>query len=82
MFSFTINTRKVAQHSSNFSSLNTVDVVVSVGLLLIGIASGVLPVAQVYKVIGLVLKHTGQHCCPRKPLSHVSKHESFPPALL
>ena len=50
-----ISTRQVAQHSSNFSTLNIVEVVVSVGVLLIGIARGVLLVLQVYKTIGLVL---------------------------
>ena len=48
-------TRHVAQQSSNFSSLNTVDVVVSAGSLLIGIASGVPLEPQVYSTIGLVL---------------------------
>jgi hypothetical protein len=49
------STLQVAQQSSNFSNLNTLLVVVTVGSLLIGIASGSLPVAQVYKTIGLVL---------------------------
>ena len=50
-----INTLKVAQQSSNFSSLNIVEVSVTAGSLLTGIASGVAPVAQVYRVTGLVL---------------------------
>ena len=52
---FGASTLNVAQQSSNFSNLNTVLVVVTAGSLLIGIASGSLPVAQVYNTIGLVL---------------------------
>ena len=48
-------TRHVAQQSSNFSNLNTEDVVVTVGSLLIGIDNGVPLDPQVYKTIGLVL---------------------------
>ena len=39
---FGVNTLNVAHPSSHFSTLNTIDVSVSVGDLLIGIASGVL----------------------------------------
>ena len=49
------NTRQVAQQSSSFSTLKILEVVVSVGLLLIGMLSGVLPELQVYNTIGLVL---------------------------
>ena len=52
---FGASTLHVAQHSSSFSNLNTVLVVVIVGSLLIGIASGSLPVEHVYSTIGLVL---------------------------
>jgi len=52
---FGARTLNVAQQSSNFSNLNTVEVPVSAGSLEIGIASGVLPEEQVYKVTGLVL---------------------------
>ena len=51
----TTNTRHVAQQPSNFSNLKIVDVAVSNGFLLIGIANGVEPSLQVYRVIGLVL---------------------------
>lgn len=54
---FGASTLKVAQHPSNFSSLKTVEVSVSVGDLLIGIASGVFPLPHVYSTIGLVLKN-------------------------
>ena len=54
------NTLNVAQQSSNFSSLNTVLVVVTAGSLLIGIARGVPPPEQVYKVTGLVLQKVVQ----------------------
>ena len=53
---FGASTLNVAQQSSSFSNLNTVLVVVSVGLLLTGIAIGVLPEEHVYKVTGLVLQ--------------------------
>ena len=49
------STLQVAQQPSNFSSLNTLLVVVILGSLLIGIASGVFPLPQVYNTIGLVL---------------------------
>ena len=52
---FLVSTLHVAQHPSNFSSLNTVDVVDIVGSLLIGIASGVPLLPHVYSTIGLVL---------------------------
>ena len=52
---FGANTLNVAQQSSNFSNLNTLDVVVSVGDLLIGILKGTPLELQVYNVIGLVL---------------------------
>lgn len=52
---FGASTLHVAQHPSNFSNLNTVEVTVSAGSLLIGIASGVFPVEHVYNTIGLVL---------------------------
>jgi len=55
---FGASTLNVAQHSSNFSNLNTVEVVVSPGALEIGIASGVLPEEQVYRVTGLVLQNS------------------------
>jgi hypothetical protein len=73
---FGAKTLKVAHPSSIFSTLNTVDVSVSVGSLLIGIASGVLQHPHKYKVIGLVLqfKLVVEH--PKKPLSHVSKQDS------
>ena len=51
-----VSTLNVAQQSSNFSNLNTVEVVVSVASLDIGIANGVLPDEQVYSVTGLVLQ--------------------------
>lgn len=70
------NTRHVAQQSSNFSSLNTVDVAVSLGSLLIGSASGVPLEPQVYNTIGLVLQKVAQFW-PKKPLSQVCKHVSF-----
>ena len=77
---FGASTRHVAQQSSNFSSLNTVEVVVSAGSLLIGSASGVPLDPQVYKTIGLVFQKVVQFC-PKKPLSHVCKQESFPQTL-
>ena len=40
---FGARTLNVAQQSSNFSNLNTVEVVVTAGSLLIGIANGVDP---------------------------------------
>lgn len=52
---FGASTLQVAQHPSSFSSLNTVEVVDTVGSLLIGIASGVPLLLQVYSTIGLVL---------------------------
>jgi len=57
---FGANTLKVAQQSSNFSNLNTVEVSVTAGSLLIGIANGVAPPEQVYKVTGLVLQNVVQ----------------------
>ena len=57
---FGANTLNVAQHSSNFSSLNTVLVVVTAGSLLIGIANGVEALEQVYSVTGLVLQNVAQ----------------------
>ena len=48
---FGARTLNVAQQSSNFSNLNTVDVTVSPGSLLIGIVIGVEPLPHVYKVI-------------------------------
>ena len=57
---FGANTLNVAQQSSNFSSLNTVDVVVTVESLLIGIANGVAPPEQVYRDTGLVLQNVVQ----------------------
>lgn len=69
-------TRHVAQQSSNFSNLKTVDVVVIAGSLLIGIANGVDPLEHVYSTIGLVLQKVVQFC-PKKPLSQVCKHVSF-----
>ena len=71
-----VRTLNVAQQSSNFSNLNTVDVVVSAGSLLIGIANGVVPLEHVYRVIGLVLKNEVLFC-PKKPLSQVCKQVSF-----
>ena len=59
---FTVSTRQVAQQSSNFSNLNTLDVVSSFGFLLIGKLSGIPFEPQVYKTIGLVLQQVGQHC--------------------
>jgi len=53
---FGARTRHVAQQSSNFSNLKTVDVSVTAGSLLIGIASGASVLPQVYKTIGLVFK--------------------------
>ena len=73
---FGANTLNVAQQSSSFSSLNTVDVVVTAGSLLIGIANGVAPPEQVYKDTGLVLQNVAQFC-PKYPLSQVCKHVSF-----
>ena len=52
---FGARTLKVAQQSSSFSNLNTVEVPVTAGSLDIGIARGVLPEEQVYNVTGLVL---------------------------
>ena len=52
-----VSTLNVAQQSSNFSNLNTLDVVVSVASLEIGIDNGVLPDEQVYNVTGLVLQN-------------------------
>jgi len=57
---FGAKTLNVAQQSSNFSNLNTVEVVVSAGSLEIGIANGVLPEEQVYSVTGLVLQKVAQ----------------------
>ena len=57
---FGANTLKVAQHSSNFSSLNTVLVVVIAGSLLIGIVNGVEALEQVYNVTGRVLQKVAQ----------------------
>ena len=57
---FGASTLHVAQQSSNFSNLNTVEVLVSVGLLDTGIARGLFPVPQVYNTIGLVLKNEEQ----------------------
>lgn len=54
------NTLNVAQQSSNFSNLNTVDVSVTAGSLLIGIARGVAPDEHVYKDTGLVLQNVAQ----------------------
>ena len=59
---FGANTLNVAQQSSSFSNLNTVDVVVIAGSLLIGIANGVEPDEQVYKDTGLVLQNVVQFC--------------------
>ena len=73
---FGANTLNVAQQPSNFSNLKTLLVVVILGSLLIGITSGVLPLAHVYSTIGLVLKNK-QLFCPKKPLSQVSKQQSF-----
>ena len=55
LLSLAINTRQVAQHSSNFSTLKMLEVVASFGVLLMGILSGVLFAPQVYKTMGLVL---------------------------
>lgn len=71
-----VSTLKVAQQSSNFSKRNTVLVVVSVGLLLIGIAIGVDADPHVYKLTGLVLQKLEQ-LWPKNPLSQVSKQLSF-----
>ena len=71
-----VNTLNVAQQSSNFSKRKTLLVTLSVGLLLIGIAIGVLPDEQVYKVTGLVLQKFVQ-LCPKYPLSQVSRQLSF-----
>ena len=57
---FGARTLKVAQQSSNFSKRNTLLVTVSVGLLLIGIVTGSLPVEHVYMTTGLVLKNVEQ----------------------
>lgn len=57
---FGASTLHVAQQSSSFSNLNTVEVLVSVGLFDTGIASGLFPVPQVYNTIGLVLKNEEQ----------------------
>ena len=77
---FGANTLNVAQQSSSFSNLNTVDVSVTAGSLLIGIANGVEPPEHVYSVTGLVLQNVVQFW-PRKPLSQVCKHVSFPHTL-
>ena len=77
---FGASTRHVAQQLSNFSNLNTVDVAVSAGSLLMGIASGVPLLPHVYKTIGLVLQNVVQFC-PKNPLSQVCKHVSFPQTL-
>jgi hypothetical protein len=50
------STLQVAQHPSNFSILQTLDVSVSVELLLIGILIGVEQEPQQYNTIGLVLQ--------------------------
>lgn len=68
-----VNTLKVAQHSSIFSTLNIFEVVVSPGVLDTGIVSGV-PL-QVYKVTGLVLKSTDDDG-PKKALVQVSRQVS------
>jgi hypothetical protein len=52
---FGVSTLNVAQHPSNFSNLKMVEVVVSVGSLLIGIASGALVDPHIYSVTGRVL---------------------------
>ena len=57
---FGVSTLNVAQQSSSFSNLNTVEVVVSAGFLLIGRANGVEPLLHVYSVIGLVLQNVVQ----------------------
>ena len=57
---FGASTRQVAQQSSNFSSLKTVDVAVSLGSLLIGSASGVPLEPHIYHTIGLVLQNVVQ----------------------
>ena len=57
---FGARTLKVAQHPSNFSKRNTVEVIVSSGSLDIGSASGVFPDPQVYKDTGLVLKNVAE----------------------
>ena len=59
---FGANTLNVAHVSSSFSNLNTFDVIVSVGDLLIGNANGVIPLLQVYNTIGLVLQNVVQFC--------------------
>jgi len=71
-----VSTLNVAQQSSNFSNLNTLDVVVSVASLEIGIDNGVLPDEQVYNVTGLVLQNVA-HDWPKNPLSQVSRQLSF-----
>lgn len=53
---FGASTLQVAQQSSSFSILNTLDVVVTLWSLLIGKDNGVDPEEQVYSTIGLVLK--------------------------
>jgi hypothetical protein len=67
------NTLNVAQFSSNFSILNTVDVTVSSGSFDIGIANLVLQQQLVYIVIGLVLQQHAGVPHPKHLLSHVSK---------
>lgn len=52
---FTVKTRQVAQQSSNFSTLNILEVVSSFGDLLIGILRGIPFDPHVYNTIGLVL---------------------------
>ena len=52
-------TRQVAQQSSNFSNLKTLEVVPSI-VLVVGIAKGVEPPEQVYNTIGLVLQKVVQ----------------------
>ena len=56
---FGTKTRKVQQHPSHFSTLNTLLVSPSAVLLLVGIDQAVPLPAQVYNIIGLVL-HTIQ----------------------
>ena len=69
-------TLHVAQQLSNFSNLNIFDVVVSVGLLLIGISNAVLQHERGYNTIGLVLQKVLQFC-PKYPLSQVCRQVSF-----
>ena len=73
---FGASTLQVAQQSSNFSILNTLDVVVTLGSLLIGKDNGVDPEEQVYSTIGLVLKNDWLFW-PKKPLSQVWRQLSF-----